>query len=47
MPLAGIDEEIIDQAVVGNRLSDISHAVQAHAENLGFSVVKTICKAMV
>ncbi|NLK00801.1 MAG: type I methionyl aminopeptidase [Clostridia bacterium] len=30
----------IDQAVVGNRLSDISHAVQAHAENLGFSVVR-------
>ncbi len=29
----------IEQAVVGNRLSDISHAVQQHAESHGFSVV--------
>jgi methionyl aminopeptidase len=29
----------IAQAVVGNRLSDISHAVQRHAETAGFSVV--------
>lgn len=29
----------IEQAVVGNRLSDISHAVQAHVEAAGFSVV--------
>ncbi len=30
----------IEQAVVGNRLSDISHAVQAHVEARGFSVVR-------
>lgn len=29
----------IAQAVVGNRLSDISHAIQRHAEAAGFSVV--------
>lgn len=29
----------IEQAVVGNRLSDISHAVQRHAESAGFAVV--------
>ncbi|MEP6888004.1 MAG: type I methionyl aminopeptidase [Nitrospirales bacterium] len=29
----------IAKAVVGNRLSDISHAVQRHAEGAGFSVV--------
>jgi len=29
----------IAQAVVGNRISDISHAVQAHAEAASFSVV--------
>lgn len=29
----------IEQAVVGNRLSDISHAIQQHAEAAGFSVV--------
>ena len=29
----------IEQAVVGNRLSDISHAVQCHAEAASFSVV--------
>ncbi len=30
----------IDQAQVGNRLSDISHAVQSHVETHGFSVVR-------
>ena len=29
----------IEQAVVGNRLSDISHAVQERAETAGFSIV--------
>lgn len=29
----------IKQAVVGNRLSDISHAVQRHVESAGYSVV--------
>ena len=29
----------IEQAIVGNRLSDISHAIQRHAEVAGFSVV--------
>ena len=29
----------IEQALVGNRISDISHAVQAHAEAAAFSVV--------
>jgi methionyl aminopeptidase len=29
----------IQQAVVGNRLTDISHAVQRHVESAGFSVV--------
>ncbi len=29
----------IAQAVVGNRLSDISHAIQSHVEAAGFSVV--------
>src|SRR6185295_17262955 len=29
----------IGAAVIGNRLSDISHAVQRHAETAGFSVV--------
>jgi len=29
----------IEQAIVGNRLSDISHAIQRHAEAAGFSVV--------
>lgn len=29
----------IEQAVVGNRVSDISHAIQQHAEAAGFSVV--------
>lgn len=30
----------IDQARVGNRLHDISHAIQSHAEGAGFSVVR-------
>ena len=30
----------IEQAVAGNRLSDISHAVQSHVEERGFSVVR-------
>ena len=30
----------IEQAVVGKRLGDIGHAVQQHAENAGFSVVR-------
>lgn len=30
----------IDQAVIGNRLGDISHAVQIHAESHKFSVVR-------
>lgn len=29
----------IEQAVVGNRLTDISHAVQRHVESAGYSVV--------
>ncbi len=29
----------IAKAVVGNRLSDVSHAIQAHVEQAGFSVV--------
>lgn len=29
----------IEQAVVGNRLSDISHAIQCHVEAAGYSVV--------
>jgi methionyl aminopeptidase len=32
-------ELAIEQATVGNRLSDISHAVQRHVEEAGFSVV--------
>jgi methionyl aminopeptidase len=43
MQLLRVTEEAlykgIEQAVVGNRLSDISHAVQRHAEAAGFSVV--------
>ncbi len=35
-------ERGIEQARVGNRLSDISHAVQAHAEAAGYSVVRTL-----
>ncbi len=30
----------IEQAVPGKRLSDISHAIQSHAESAGFSVVR-------
>jgi methionyl aminopeptidase len=30
----------IAQAIVGNRLSDISHAVQSHAEGFGYGVVR-------
>jgi methionyl aminopeptidase len=30
----------LEQAVAGNRLSDISHAVQTYAESQGFSVVR-------
>lgn len=30
----------IQQAVVGNRIGDISHAIQTHAESQGFSVVR-------
>lgn len=30
----------IEQAVIGNRLSDISHAVQIHVEQHGFGVVR-------
>ena len=33
----------IEQTVIGNRLSDISHAVQTHAEGNGFSVVRNYC----
>ena len=31
----------IDKAVIGNRVNDISHAIQQHAEQYGFSVVRT------
>jgi len=30
----------IEQAVIGNRLGDIGHAIQTHAESYGFSVVR-------
>jgi methionyl aminopeptidase len=30
----------IDKALAGNRLSDISHAIQSHVESAGFSVVR-------
>jgi len=30
----------IEQAIIGNRLSDISHAVQSHVEQYGFGVVR-------
>ena len=32
----------IDQACAGNRLGDIGHAVQAHVEQAGFSVVRDL-----
>ena len=42
--LVSITEEALNlgmaQAVVGNRLSDISHAVQTYVEHAGFSVVR-------
>ncbi|MFH1132704.1 MAG: M24 family metallopeptidase, partial [Pseudomonadota bacterium] len=33
-------EKAIEKCVVGNRVRDVSHAVQAHAESHGFSVVR-------
>jgi methionyl aminopeptidase len=33
----------IEQAVVGNRLGDVSNAVQRYAEKEGFSVVRNFC----
>jgi len=30
----------IEQAIVGNRLSDISHAVQSHVDQYGFGIVR-------
>lgn len=33
----------IEQAVIGNRLSDISHAVQSYAESYGYGVVRDFC----
>lgn len=33
----------LEQAVVGNRLSDISHAVQVYAESFGYGVVRDFC----
>ncbi|SMC26117.1 methionine aminopeptidase, type I [Desulfacinum hydrothermale DSM 13146] len=42
--LCRVTRESLDQAIakarVGNRLSDISHAVQAHVEKHGFAVVR-------
>jgi len=41
--LKGTEESLykgLDYAKAGQRLSDISHAIQAHAESLGFSVVR-------
>ncbi len=32
----------IEEAVVGNRMGDVSHAIQKHAENQGFSVVREL-----
>ncbi|MBD3289965.1 type I methionyl aminopeptidase [candidate division KSB1 bacterium] len=32
----------IDKAVEGNRLSDVSHAIQKHVENANFSVVRDL-----
>jgi len=32
----------IEQAVVGNRIGDIGHAIQKHAEENGFSVVRAL-----
>jgi methionyl aminopeptidase len=33
----------IDQAIVGNRLGDVSNAIQRYAEKEGFSVVRNFC----
>ncbi|NOX16910.1 MAG: type I methionyl aminopeptidase [Chlorobi bacterium] len=33
----------IEQAVAGNRIGDISNAVQTHAESFGFSIVRELC----
>jgi methionyl aminopeptidase len=33
----------IDQAIVGNRLGDVSNAIQRYAESEGFSVVRNFC----
>lgn len=33
----------IEKCQVGNRLGDVCHAVQAHVEPLGYSVVKNFC----
>src|SRR6266498_1085849 len=33
----------IEKCRVGNRLGDVCHAVQAHVEPLGYSVVKNFC----
>jgi methionyl aminopeptidase len=42
--LLAVSQEALDlgikQAVVGNRIGDISHAIQAHVEAHGFSVVR-------
>ena len=35
-------EKGIEKAVIGNRLSDIGHAVQQYAESLGYSVVREL-----
>jgi methionyl aminopeptidase len=32
----------VDQCLVGNRLGDVSHAVQTHVEESGFSVVRSL-----
>ena len=33
----------IEQAIVGNRVHDISNAVQTYVESNGFSIVKDLC----
>jgi len=33
----------IEKAVIGNRIGDISHAIQSYAESLGYSVVRDFC----
>lgn len=33
----------IGEAIVGNRLSDISHVVQTHVQSHGFSIVRDFC----